>query len=233
MKLLTASERGIFDYGWLRTAHSFSFGEYHNPKAMGYRSLRVLNEDVVAGGGGFPLHPHRDMEILSYVISGALEHEDSLGSRATIHAGEIQMLSAGKGMMHSERNSSQTEPVHFLQVWIVPTERGNAPSYAQRAIPEEQSVALLASSDGRMGSFQLRQDVLIWRIKVGGTYGAFRWAIGEGRGVWVQVLKGELELQSEQGAEVLRGSAGDGVEVSEAGELCIGGNGEALVFDLA
>ena len=165
-----AAERGQTDWGWLDSRHTFSFGEYYDPRNMGFRSLRVINDDRVTPGAGFGTHGHRDMEILSYVLEGGLEHKDSTGGGGVIRPGEIQFMRAGTGVTHSEYNASKTEPVHFLQVWIVPDTRGLAPRYDQKAFDAEaagRGLVLLASKDGRDGSIQVHQDVALWMTRLG------------------------------------------------------------------
>ena len=159
-----ASERGHADFGWLDSHHSFSFGQYYDPSHMGFGALRVINDDRVAGGGGFDTHSHKDMEILSYVLEGGLAHRDSLGSGSVIRPGDVQLMSAGTGVRHSEFNASQDDPVHFLQIWIIPEKQGLQPSYAEQHFPEAERrnrLRLIASSDARDGSLKIRQDAAI------------------------------------------------------------------------
>jgi hypothetical protein len=227
-----AGERGHFDHGWLDTRHTFSFAGYHDPAHMGFRALRVVNEDRVAPGEGFGTHGHRDMEILSYVLSGALAHRDSTGGEGVLRPGEVQRMSAGTGVMHSEFNGSKDEPVHFLQIWIVPDRAGHSPSYEQKRFPEAERrgrLRLLASPDAADGALALHQDARVYgTILADGE--RVRHALPPGRHAWVQVVRGELELNGQP----LR--AGDGAELSDERELALAGGGggaEALVFDLA
>jgi hypothetical protein len=234
LRVRKAGERGRTDWGWLDSRHTFSFGEYHDGKHMGFRSLRVINDDRVAAGGGFPTHSHRDMEILSYVLEGALAHKDSMGTGSVIHPGEIQLMRAGTGVAHSEFNDSKTEPVHFLQIWIVPEERGLPPVYGQEAVDQEaarRDFALLASADGRDRSLRLRQDVDLWMALLG-PGAAARKPLRPGRHAWVQVARGSASVN---GVALV---AGDGAAVSdEAAIELVGreknGDAEVLVFDLA
>ncbi|HVR72634.1 MAG TPA: pirin family protein [Vicinamibacteria bacterium] len=224
-------DRGRTDWGWLDSRHTFSFGEYHDPDHMGFRALRVINDDRVKGGAGFGTHGHRDMEILSYVLDGALAHKDSLGTGSVIRPGEIQMMRAGTGVRHSEFNPSATEPVHFLQIWIVPDRQGLPPAYGQRAVDQEaarRGFALLASKDGRDGSLHVRQDVdLRLALLDAGERRELR--LPPGRHAWVHVARGSLALDTTPLAE------GDGAAVSGAETLTLEGRGgaEVLVFDLA
>jgi redox-sensitive bicupin YhaK (pirin superfamily) len=228
--------RGHFDFGWLDTRHTFSFGEYHDEDQMGFRSLRVLNEDRVEPGQGFGTHGHRDMEIVTWVLSGALEHKDSTGTHGIIRPGDAQRMSAGTGIRHSEFNASATEPVHFLQIWILPSERGIPPGYEQKTLPgagDAGALRVIASPDGRDGSVRVRQDALI----LAASPGAGKWvtyAIQLGRGLWVQVAKGSAELSAGGKSVVLEAGDGASLEGEESLSLTAGAGGaEALLFDLA
>jgi hypothetical protein len=228
-----ADERGRFDHGWLDTRHTFSFASYHDPDHMGFRALRVVNEDRVIGGEGFGAHGHSDMEILSYVLSGALAHEDSTGGKGVLRAGEVQRMSAGTGVRHSEYNGSKDLVVHFLQVWIVPDRAGHAPSYEQKPFPDAEKrgrLRLIASPDAADGSLAIHQDVRVYATILGEGE-EVRLALAPGRHGWVQVARGEVTLN---GTAL---GAGDGAAVSDERELALAGRGaaggEALVFDLA
>ena len=219
--------RGFADHGWLRSFHSFSFADYHHPERMGFGALRVINEDRVAAGQGFGTHGHENMEILSYVLDGELAHRDSLGTGAVIRPGELQRMSAGTGVRHSEFNSSQTDPVHFLQIWILPDRRGHAPGYEQKAFPVEGrrgKLQLLASPDGAEGSVTIHQDARVWTTI---PEEEVVYTVPAGRKAWVQVVRGAISVDGE------RLEAGDAAVVSDAGALHLGGKGEALIFDLA
>ena len=204
-----SADRGHADHGWLDTRHTFSFADYFDPEYTQFRTLRVLNEDRVAGGQGFGLHSHRDMEIISYVVSGALEHKDSMGNRALMKAGDIQRISAGAGIRHSEYNGSATEPVHFLQIWIVPDERGVKPDYAQRSFGgvTPGTLQLVASKQGRDGSIPIHQDteVFVAKLEAGGSLAH---SFAAGRHGWLQLIAGEVKLN---GTAL---SAGDGASIS-------------------
>jgi quercetin 2,3-dioxygenase len=225
-----AAERGHFDHGWLNTYHTFSFADYHDPAHMGFRSLRVLNDDRVAPGQGFGEHRHRDMEIVSYVLEGALAHRDSMGNSGVIRPGDVQRMSAGTGVQHSEFNGSRTEPVHFLQIWILPEAPGTAPGYEQRTfLPQTRrgKLRLIGSRDGREGSVTIRQDVDAW-ASVLETGQEVRHVVAPGRHGWLQVAEGELELNGNRLEE------GDGAAVSDERALEITGKGaEFLLFDLS
>ena len=231
LTLRKADDRGHADFGWLDSRHTFSFGEYYDARHMGFGPLRVINDDRVAGGGGFPTHPHANMEILTYVLDGALEHKDSLGTGSVIRPGDVQRMSAGTGIRHSEYNASKAEPVHLLQVWIMPSEKGIAPGYEQKAFGEAEKrgqLRLVASRDGRDGSVTIHQDADIYATLLDAGEKA-ELEVRPGRGVWVQVARGSLKVNG----EVLE--AGDGVSVEHAGTLVIEGvrDSEALVFDMA
>jgi hypothetical protein len=226
-----AGERGRTDWGWLDSRHTFSFGEYRDPRHMGFRALRVINDDRVAAGAGFGTHGHQDMEILSYVLEGALRHEDSSGGGGVIRPGEIQFMRAGTGVMHSEYNDSTREPVHFLQIWIVPDARGLKPTYGQLAFDQEaarRGFVLLASPDGRERSLQVHQDVELWMTLVGAGERRQR-PLRPGRHAWVHVARGSVAANGTPLGE------GDGAAVTGESMLEVEGvaDAEVLVFDLA
>ncbi|MCB9699654.1 MAG: pirin family protein [Alphaproteobacteria bacterium] len=221
-----AAQRGHADHGWLDSHHTFSFASYHDPRHMGFSDLRVINEDRVAPGAGFGRHPHRDMEIVSYVVSGALSHQDTLGNGSTIRPGEVQRMSAGTGLFHSEMNGSKTEPVHFLQIWLLPDRAGRTPGYAQRDFGLEPGLRLVASPDGREGSLDLGQDTDLWRALL--PEGEAATVSLRHRRAWVQVVRGELEV-----AGTTLGP-GDGAALHDVTELPLRATTEveALIFDL-
>jgi redox-sensitive bicupin YhaK (pirin superfamily) len=225
-----ARERGHFDHGWLDTRHTFSFADYWDPRFMGWGPLRVLNEDRVQPARGFPTHGHRDMEIITYVLAGALEHRDSLGTGSVIRAGDVQRMSAGTGVRHSEYNPSPTEAVHFLQIWIEPARVGLPPGYEQKTFGEGDKrgrLCLVASPDGAEGSVTIHQDARVYATLLARDT-ALKHALARGRRAWVQVVRGTLALN---GASLM---AGDGAAVSGEAWLGIGGDvgAEALLFDL-
>jgi len=226
-----AASRGRTEWGWLDSRHTFSFGDYYDPAHEGFRSLRVINDDRVEPGAGFGTHGHRDMEILSYVLDGALAHKDSAGGGGVIRPGEIQFMRAGTGVTHSEYNGSKTEPVHFLQIWVIPDRRGLAPAYGQRSFDRDQArrgFVLLASRDGRDGSLQVRQDLDLWVTVLPGKEQR-RLALRPGRHAWAHVARGAAELNGTPLGE------GDGAAVTGEEALTLAGSPEAevLVFDLA
>jgi redox-sensitive bicupin YhaK (pirin superfamily) len=226
-----AKERGHFDHGWLDTYHSVSFSEYLDPAHMGFRSLRVINEDRVDPKAGFPPHSHRDMEIITYVLAGALAHKDSMGNGSVIRPGDVQRMSAGTGVTHSEANGSETEPVHLLQIWILPEKRGITPSYEEKKFsPEEKRgrLRLVASRDGTDGSVTIHQDARVYAsvLDPGQTV---RHTLDQGRGAWLHLV---------EGAATVNGTAlatGDGAAIQNEGTLEIhaGEPTELLLFDLA
>lgn len=231
LTLRRAEERGKANFGWLDSKHSFSFGHYYDPDHMGFGPLRVINEDRVAPGRGFPTHPHSDMEILSYVLEGALEHKDSLGTGSVIRPGDLQRMSAGTGVRHSEFNASKTEPVHFLQIWIVPERKGITPSYEQKSFSVDEKrnrLRLIGSSDGRDGSVTIHQDVDLYATVLEPGAGVSH-QLPEGRRAWVQVARGDVNVDG----EMLR--AGDGVKVVSAREISFTSESgaEVLLFDMA
>jgi redox-sensitive bicupin YhaK (pirin superfamily) len=226
-----ADERGRFDFGWLDTAHTFSFGDYFDRDHMGFRALRVINEDFVAPGRGFPKHPHRDMEIITYILSGALRHEDSMGNGSVIRPGDVQRMSAGTGIAHSEANASATEPVHLLQIWITPNQLGIRPGYEQKAFGEEEKrgrLRLVASPTGEDGSVTIHQDARVYGALLDAGQ-SITHEIGRGRHAWIQVARGAVELNGTGLAQ------SDGAAVSDEAEIRIAGvePSEVLVFDLA
>jgi redox-sensitive bicupin YhaK (pirin superfamily) len=233
-----SGERGVTEIGWLDSRHTFSFGEYRDPGHVRFRSLRVINEDRVAPRSGFPTHPHADMEIVTYVVSGALHHQDSMGNGSTITPGEVQRMSAGTGIEHSEVNSSSTEPVHLLQIWIFPERRGLAPGYEQKRFPDAERrgrLRLVAARDGRDGAVTIHQDAAIWAATL--PAGArVEHALARGRGAWLQLIRGELDVTTDGGATAAtRLAAGDGAAIEDASNLAIQAAAEAelLLFDLA
>lgn len=229
--LRRSADRGHADHGWLDTHHTFSFAGYQDREHMGFRTLRVINEDRVSPGRGFGEHGHRDMEIVSIVLGGALEHKDSLGSGSVIRPGDVQRMSAGRGIRHSEFNSSKTEPVHFLQVWIEPEAAGSEPGYEQIHFPAEERtnrLRLVGSRDGREGSLTVHQDVSIYRGILEADQ-RIEHALATGRHAWIQVVSGRIELNGESLGP------GDGASVSDLDRLeLLGREGaEFYLFDLA
>jgi quercetin 2,3-dioxygenase len=233
-----AQDRGHADHGWLDSHHSFSFADYHDPAHMGFRALRVINEDRVAPGQGFGTHSHRDMEIVSYVLEGTLAHKDSLGTGAQIVPGEVQRMSAGTGVAHSEFNPSKAQAVHFLQIWLLPRARGIAPSYEQKAFPAADKrgrLCVVASPDQRDGSLAIHTDAVIYAGQFAAGEAA-QLALAPGRHAWVQVAGGRVRVN---GTEL---QAGDGAALSNEASVKLegvagghgdDGDGEVLVFDLA
>jgi redox-sensitive bicupin YhaK (pirin superfamily) len=227
--LRPAQERGHANHGWLDSYHSFSFADYHDPRHMSFRTLRVINEDRVKGGMGFGTHPHQDFEIVSYVISGALEHQDSMGHQAVMKAGEVQRISAGTGIAHSEYNHSPQEPVHFLQIWIQPSRKGLPPDYAQQSFANAPSGALtlVCSPDGGNKSIKINQDVDLFIGKLSGL-GTISHSLCETRHAWIQLIEGDLDLN---GFSLF---AGDGAAVDDEKSLQFASKNGAhfLLFDL-
>jgi redox-sensitive bicupin YhaK (pirin superfamily) len=226
-----AAERGSTRIAWLDSRHTFSFGDYHDPGHMGFRALRVINDDRVVPAAGFPTHPHRDMEIISYVLEGELEHRDSLGTGSIIRPGEVQRMTAGTGVLHSEFNPSRDRSVRFLQIWIVPARRGLAPSYEQRTfLPGERQgrLRLVASPDGRDGSVTVHQDVTLHTAALAPGERVTQ-ALAPGRHAWIQIARGAVTLNGKALGE------GDGAAVSDEAALEIEATApaEVLVFDLA
>ncbi len=226
--LLRSNERGYADHGWLKSFHTFSFADYYDPRRMGFRALRVINEDRVEPGMGFGTHGHRDMEILSYVLDGALQHRDSMGNGSVIRPGDVQRMSAGTGVNHSEYNASKADEVHFLQIWIVPDRRGHVPGYEQKHFgPEEKRgrLRLVASPDGADGSVRINQDARLFAGLFDGDERA-EFDVPPGRAAWVHVARGAVTLNGESLA------AGDAAAVADRVLLERGTDAEVLVFDL-
>ena len=226
-----SQDRGHANHGWLDSYHTFSFADYHDPKFMGFSVLRVINEDRISGGNGFPTHPHRDMEIITYIIEGALQHEDTLGTKAVIKPGDVQRMSAGTGIRHSEYNALENQPTHLLQIWLLTEKNGIPPGYEQKNFNERLSngqLNLVASRDGREGSITVHQDVSLFAARV--SAGAqLEHKLEKGRSCWVQVVKGAIETTS---GETLR--PGDGLAVTGESrvKLAASGDAELLLFDL-
>jgi len=231
IRVRKAADRGGADHGWLQTAHTFSFSSYYDPEHMGFRALRVINEDRVRPSQGFGEHGHRDMEIITYVLSGALEHRDSVGNATVLRAGEMQRMTAGKGIRHSEANPSADEPVHFYQIWLFPEREGLEPSYEQKAFPDEgerNQWRLAVSPDGRDGSLRIHQDASIHLATLDEGKSLTR-PIEEGRSAWLQVLRGSVALR-DQTLE-----AGDGAAIADESLIAIRAErpSELMLFDLA
>jgi redox-sensitive bicupin YhaK (pirin superfamily) len=226
-----AKDRGHFDFGWLDTYHTFSFGDYHDQEFMGFSSLRVINEDRVGPSTGFPTHGHRDMEIITYVLEGALEHRDSMGNGSAIRPGEVQRMTAGSGVTHSEANASETEGVHLLQIWILPNSRNLKPGYEQKAFTDEEKrgrLRLVASADGRDGSVKINQDAAIYATVLEPSSAVVH-QLDANRNVWIQVARGAVNVNGEDLNQ------GDGAAVSDESAITITGReaAEVLLFDLA
>lgn len=226
-----ADDRGHANHGWLDSRHTFSFANYYDPDHMGFRTLRVVNEDRVAPGRGFGAHSHRDMEIISYVLAGALEHADSMGQKTVIRPGEVQLMSAGTGVMHSEFNHSDAEGVHFLQIWILPDRRGTKPGYQQRQFSHEARRGrwqLLVSPDGRKDSLQIKQDAQLWGTLLEAEQ-QLSFDLDKARGAWLHVVRGEIEVG---GKRLVHGDA-MAVEGVPSIDVTATGTSELLLFDLA
>lgn len=226
-----SGERGFADHGWLVARHSFSFADYYDPAHMAFRSLRVINQDLVAPGMGFPAHGHKDMEIFTYVLEGAIEHKDSMGNHAQLKPGQIQVMSAGSGVKHSEVNPSKTERLHLIQVWIMPDRPNLKPRYAEwTPTPEqlESPKVLIISNDGREGSAHISQDADVYRVKTGAA-ATITHDLAAGRGLWFQLIVGEVEIGG------VKLSPGDAVRSEDIGTYAFNSTGplEALLFDLA
>ena len=230
LNLRRSEDRGHVNHGWLDARHTFSFGTYHDPEHMGFRDLRVINEDVIEPGQGFGTHPHRDMEILTYVIEGALEHKDNLGNGSVIRPGDVQWMSAGTGVMHSEFNPSPDERTHLLQIWVLPDRKGRAPDYAEKNFSREERrdrLRLVASPDGADGSLTWGQDVRLFASVMSAGNGG-QLTLAPGRHAWIQLVAGETAVNG------VRLRSGDGLAVSDTPELNFMADAESefLVFDL-
>jgi len=227
-----SGERGHFNHGWLDTYHTFSFADYYDPMYMGFRALRVINEDRVAPGEGFPTHPHRDMEIITYVLEGALEHRDSMGNGSVIHSGDVQRMTAGTGITHSEYNPSSEEPVHLLQIWLQPDKRGYTPGYEQTILDGrmgKSGLHLIASNQGGEGVVKVNQDVQLFAGFLGPKE-SLEYRLPRGRHAWLQIVRGVVSL----GSEELRSGDAAGIADEHVLELkAANGGAEFLLFDLA
>ena len=231
IKIRKAEQRGHFDFGWLNTYHTFSFGDYYDPSHMGFRSLRVINEDVVQKGRGFPRHGHRDMEIFTYILQGALEHRDSMGNGSVIRPGDVQRMSAGTGVTHSESNPSPDEPVHLLQIWIVPSEEGIPPDYEEKRFPDDEKrnkLRLIISPDAAEGSVKIHQDARVYAAVLDPNQEVSH-SLASGRHAWLQVAAGSVALND------IELKQGDGAAVSQEAAIIIAAQepSEILLFDLA
>lgn len=225
--LRKAEERGHANHGWLESWHTFSFASYHDANFMGFSALRVINEDVVAAGQGFGTHPHKDMEILTYVLSGTVEHQDSMGNKEQIPAGEFQIMSAGTGVRHSEYNASSSDPLHLYQIWIIPERTGIEPRYDQRRFPDVKGRQFVLTPDAREGSLKVYQDMTLsrWVFSAGETESV---SVETGRRVWIQVVKGEIRVNGETAR------ASDAFAVWDESSLTMesSSDAEVLLFDL-
>ena len=229
MKIRKADERGHAEHGWLDTYHTFSFADYYDPQWIGFRSLRVINDDLVMPGMGFGTHPHRDMEIITYILSGALEHKDSMGNGRVIRAGEVQYMAAGTGVQHSEFNPSKDEAVHLLQIWVLPDRKGVTPRYAEKSLATAPTgvLHLVTSKTGRDGSIAIHQDADLWLAKFDAASRVTH-QLAPGRHAWVQVAEGEMSLNGK------KLSGGDAAAISEERSLELSATkpSQVLLFDL-
>lgn len=230
IKIRKSNERGFADHGWLKSYHTFSFADYYDPQFMGFRTLRVINDDRIAAGKGFGMHPHRDMEIISYVVEGELAHKDSMGNGSVIKAGQVQKMTAGTGVTHSEFNPSAATETRLLQIWIVPQKKGLRPSYQElkmQDIKKDSGLALIVSPDEKDGVVTIYQDVRIYLGRVSKA-STVDYPIGKGRGIWVQMIEGKMKLNGNALEK------GDGVSVDNESRINIdsGEKAEFLLFDL-
>jgi len=228
IKIRPSAERGQNQYTWLETQYTFSFDTYHDPEYMGYRALRVINQDIIQPGRGFPSHPHQDMEIITYITKGAIAHKDNMGNESTIHAGEVQRMSAGSGVVHSEYNASKTDTLELLQIWIVPSESGLEPSYEEKEFKEDKSFQLILSPDGKEGSLTIHQDVKVFKGLLKQSE-SVEYSLSPNRYAWLQLIHGDIKLNEE-----FTCAPGDGAAISEEDLIRITANSDAefLLFDL-
>ena len=231
LSIRKSGERGLAEHGWLRSQHTFSFADYYDPAQMGFRTLRVINEDYVAPGGGFPTHPHRDMEIFSYVVEGSLAHKDSMGNGRVLKPGQIQLMSAGRGVTHSEFNPSPADPLHLLQIWIQPDKPGLKPGYTEwhpKAESDGEAKVLVISPDGRDDSATIHQDADVYRVRLRAGESVSHGVL-TGRGVWFQLIAGSVSVNDTPL------TVGDAASTDDAGMFVITAkeDAEALLFDLA
>ena len=235
IQIRRSKDRGHANHGWLDSYHTFSFANYYDPDFMGFRDLRVINEDRIAGGGGFPTHPHSDMEIITYIVEGALEHQDTLGNKAVMRPGEVQHMSAGTGIRHSERNHSLDQSTHLLQIWIQPEHKGIAPGYGQKSFAleiEKGDLTLVISRDGRDGSVKINQDVDLYAAKWSKAH-SVEFELRPRRYAWLQIVSGKVQLGSGQKSQVEL-DAGDGAAIGAEKVLQLSSSSaaELLLFDL-
>ncbi|MGL5757682.1 pirin family protein [Plesiomonas sp.] len=219
--------RGHYNHGWLQTWHSFSFADYFDPNYMGFSALRVINEDIIAPHSGFPTHPHKDMEILTYLRQGQIAHKDSMGNVTEVQAGEFQIMSAGTGIRHSEYNPSDTTPLHLFQIWILPQQNGLEPRYAQQHFVQQPGQQLILSPNGRDGSLQVFQDMTLWRWTLA-AHEQTDYRIAERRRIWIQLIQGEIEVNGQR----LQHSDGLAVWEEQALQISAHNDSEFLLFDL-
>lgn len=230
LKIRRSEDRGLANHGWLKSRHTFSFANYHDPKHTNFGPLLVINEDRIEGGSGFGRHPHRDMEIISYVVKGSLEHEDTMGNKVIIRPGEVQKMSAGTGVMHSEMNHEADKETHFFQIWIMPDKKGIKPSYGQKSFAadlEKEPLVLVASPDGRDGSIPIQQDADMYLSRLR-PHASLHFGVRPGRGVWVQLVKGSVTI----GDQTLQ--AGDAAALTDESvlDLLSTSDAELILFDL-
>ncbi len=231
LQIRKSTERGSANHGWLKSRHTFSFADYRDPKHMGFRSLRVINEDRIDGGTGFGAHPHRDMEIISYVIKGSLQHSDSMGTKAIISPGEVQRMSAGSGVTHSEINNEPDTETHFFQIWIMPNKTGGPAGYGQKSFDDELNkgkLVLVISGDARDGSIGIKQDADLFLARLKPTE-LVTFKVRQDRGVWIQVIRGKIAIQNQSF------ETGDAVAFENENEIviCTDASSEIMLFDLA